>query len=160
MTYQLLQQAVITTSVGSVLFTNIDQDYNNLVLAFSLNTAIDIPLLVRVNSNAANNYDSMSMSGAGSTAFGTAWTTSYSPILLSQTSTGSKACGEVLFTDYSNTATKKTYISKAGGNSLDYEFSAHNYNLVGAITAIQLLLSNASVNFFTSGSLISLYGVK
>jgi hypothetical protein len=155
-TYEPIATTTLTTTTASVTFSSISGSYTDLVLVTNLftNAANANGLGVQLNDDTGSNYSFTYIYGDGSSAA--------SGRATSQTNGQidriyDKSVGITHFMNYSNTTTYKTMISR--GNTSNQVFAwVDLWRSTSAITKIKLFPNDNSS--FTSGSMLTLYGVK
>ena len=169
--YTLISTANVA-GTQTTTFSSINQGYRNLVLYFSnLGTGtVGDQILIRVNSISALNCYQYSYFASTGTAITNATNTSI--YLNTLSNAAAKINGQATIFDYANTTVNIKQVTLTSGSwnpntaftnaftmtSNILGTTASTYDGVGAITSVTVLANGASN--FTTGSTISLYGVK
>jgi len=159
-TYQPIATTTVTnTSTITVTFSSISSIYTDLVLICSMTakSASSETMLMRVNSDTANNYSSTRLIGDGSTAASNRVSSnSYATISGGNTGTPDSMI-IVNLMNYANTTTYKTFLSRfsQAANETDAAVS-----LWRSTAAINSLVIQGTVGYLGNGSTFTLYGIK
>jgi hypothetical protein len=141
-------------------FTNIPQDYTDLVLSINagLNLADSYDLLLRLNNDSTSLYSHTWLQGSGSSVASTRLSNRDAVYLdyNGGSSIGVNRHYLVNIMNYSNTTTYKSFLNKA---SYDYgvELHANLYRSTSAIASIQVVTNAYGM---IAGSTATLYGIK
>jgi hypothetical protein len=161
--YESIQTYTLGSAQSSITFSGISGSYSHLQIRFISKLSAGDDVIMRFNSDSANNYMNHIVYGTGASAiaanpFGGA----YSGIALYYTSsTTSVAAGVIDVLDYTSTNKKKTvrflggYDDNGSGN-IDFASGLWNAS-PAAVTSITL--KPVSANFAANTS-IALYGIK
>lgn len=156
-THILLNQITLAAASSSVTFSNIPQNYGDLVLVCNVDGTVQTELYIRINGDAAATYTSVRMQGSGST---------YASATYSGTN-GMRLNGNgdimtnfsfnaiIQFQDYSAVDKHKTLLSRTNSSN-GVDAAAGRYPSTNAITSITPYPNSGS---FDIGSTFSLYGV-
>jgi hypothetical protein len=163
-TYKPIQSIVLSTSASSVTFSDIPQDYSDLVLVCSLifvGTPGGQSSSLQFNQDTGSNYSYTRLDGSESTVV-SGRSANNTTIYLSGSGDGSTTTPSTTIThiaNYANSNTNKTILSRGSWNGTTKEVDARVglWRNTSAITNI-LVLSYASN--FASGSTFDLYGIK
>jgi hypothetical protein len=169
-----LQSIELTSDTGSVVFSNIDQSYTDLIVVCRSRTSASSSqdLIYRFNDDSATNYSQARMytyavGGAAWSTDRTSNRTSISGAWSPGTNMGSANYGQTVFhiNNYSNSTTYKTVLSNMDvyGNT----DSVNDNNIAGkmvgqwrstsAITSIVFYMASGNI---VAGSTFDLYGIK
>lgn len=163
--YQLIQAQTLSSNVSSVTFSNIPQNYTDLVLHVSARSArasSEDGLGVQVNGVTVNyTYKTIVGNGSSVTNLNTAYENWWASELPAATATSSVFSNdEVYFPNYTSSSNAKIYsaVGVAENNaSLGYiSMSANSQPSTSAITSLTLVAANGNL---VSGSTFYLYGV-
>lgn len=161
-TYTPIQSVVLSTTATQVLFSNIPQDYTDIVIRSSYkSTADDLPF-IRFASNGAidagTNYGYRYLRGNGSTAAG-GGASGANQIYVGYSNTG-QSNFHIHINGYSNTTLNKVTLSKGDDatNNGTYVYVGEWRN-TGAITHVSVNIGNSGASF-QAGSTFDLYGIK
>jgi len=154
-TYILLNQITLAVASSSVTFSNIPQNYGDLVLVYR-GVVSESGVYARANADTGTNYSLVRMGGNGCTTFSSATTTSFFPILYSGNPV--TGMGRLMIFDYSATDKHKTALTREDGS--DYSITAALASRWANTAAINSLTvyTSTGVNF-AIGSTFSLYGI-
>lgn len=157
-THVLLSQITLATNGLSITFSNIPQNYGDLVVIFAGQSASGGTaqgFAIRFNGDTGSNYPRVSMLGNGSSATSTT---------ASQTFISNPIAGDtinsVLFSvmDYSSSDKHKTVLFRANVTN-GHLFGATAGRWANTVPITSMTLFDENNNGFTSGSTASLYGV-
>lgn len=158
-TYVLLNQITLAAASSSVTFSNIPQDYGDLVLAIEASLSSAGSVNCRLNGDSNNNYSSVTMGGTGSSAF-----SSSTPLtgislfgLQFQANGNQRFISTTQFLDYSAMDKHKTALSRGNNASQMTEASASRWANTASITQMQIY--NNGSGSFPIGSTFYLYGL-
>ena len=159
-TYEAISTQTLGTSAATVTFTSISQDYTDLLFVGSLQTlSSGAYLRGTYNGDAGNNYSQTTLYGNGTSASSSRNTNS--PVnyfaQIGNTSSTSFTIYSINFTNYSNTTTHKTILTRCGHADFEMEAVVGLWRSTAAINAITFSLNFSS---FAVGSTFSLYGIK
>lgn len=161
-TYKPIQSIVLSTTATQVLFSNIPQDYTDIVIRSSYtSTADDLPF-IRFGSNdaidAGTNYGYRYLRGNGSTAAG-GGASGANQIYVGYSNTG-QSNFHIHINGYSNTTLNKVTLSKGDDatNNGTYVYVGEWRN-TGAIKHVSINIGNSGASF-QAGSTFDLYGIK
>lgn len=152
-TYVLLNQITLAAASSSVTFSNIPQNYGDLVLVITGSASGGAGLRTQLNSDTGSNYAYVYMQGSSGGAVSSsgtnAWIDSY---------IDSSQCTTIhQFFDYSATDKHKSVVTARSIGGVDTMRLAQRWASTNAINNLYIYFSNAST--FAIGTTISLYGV-
>lgn len=156
-TYIPLATVTLATSSSSVFFTEISQDYSDLVLVIESLSASGSNLpIVRLNSDSNSNYTYVSARGSGSSASSNSGTDSgiYSPGM--NGSSTDKQLSKLSIFDYSATDKHKTVLLRSGLIGEGTVMSAFRWADTSAITSLTV---DSLSNDFATGCTFKLFGI-
>ena len=152
-TYILLNQITLAANATSVTFSNIPQNYGDLVLMVSGTSTTTQTLLTRFNSDSGSNYSYVLAFANGSTVLSlSGGATSITQIYLTPTET----VNTVQLMDYSAVDKHKTALIGYRSANVSLQMSAERWANTSAINTISLTIASGNIN---SGSSFSLYGI-
>lgn len=163
-TYEPIATYTFSSAANSYTFSSIPQTYTDLVMVFtSTNSNSTDGVDIRVGNGSVDtgsNYSVIAMlsNGAGANqSFREVSQTSFTNMGI--TNTTKRQVSIYNFLNYSNTTSNKVVLART--NIVDFRVSQINgyWRSSSAINTIQVRSDNASYNF-TSGSTITLYGIK
>lgn len=161
-TYTLLNQITLAASSSIVTFSNISQNFGDLVLVTSTaagNTGAAggnaRNLLVRINGDSGSNYPRVIMSGDGGTARSTSDTQTWLALDWYGHTNLTFHIHQLQFFDYSQTDKHKTILNRVTSTNAS-EAIAHRWANTSAVTSLSIFYD---ANTLATGSTFSLYGV-
>jgi hypothetical protein len=169
-----LQSIELTSDTGSVVFSNIDQSYTDLIVVCRSRTSASTSqdLIYRFNDDSATNYSqarmfSYAVGGAAWVTDRTSSRTSIGGAWSPGTNMSSANYGQTVFhiNNYSNSTTYKTVLSNMDVYGDDNTVNSNNIagKMVGqwrstsAITSIVFYMASGNI---VAGSTFDLYGIK
>jgi hypothetical protein len=159
-TYEPIATTTLSGSTSSVTLSSIPSTYTDLIVEFVFGVASGDDILLRFNGDSGSNYSSTRLVGNGTAAASTR-TTSSSGILPrtpANQSTAITTSWRVNVMNYANTTTNKTTIARYDFADGFTETDVGLWRNTAAITSLAIFTAN---NFnFSSGSIITLYGIK
>ena len=151
-TYVLLNQITLAAASSSVTFSNIPQNYGDLVLVSDFSGSdIDTRIVIN-NDNTAANYPSVVMRGLGSGS-GQSFTSSQG---IGYVGSGARGYIQSQIMDYSATDKHKTILNRDSDSSLQVVARAIRWANTSAVNTVAVAGDSA----FAIGSTFSLYGVN
>ena len=157
-TYDLLESVTLATAASSVTFSSIDQSYGDLIIIVNALGSTTLEARIRLNSDSGSNYNSVRMSGNGSTATSAslASQTSGSLSVIADATTGEAILLKVEIQDYTATDKHKSMLARANQSATGTEATALRWASTAAVTAIEILTSTGN---WAIGGTFNLYGV-
>ena len=157
-TYDLLESVTLATAASSVTFSSIDQSYGDLIIIVNALGSTTLEARIRLNSDSGSNYNSVRMSGNGSTATSAALAsqTSGSLSTIADATTGEAILLKVEIQDYTATDKHKSMLARANQSATGTEATALRWASTAAVTAIEILTSTGN---WAIGGTFNLYGV-
>lgn len=163
-TYTPLATTTLSSDTGIVTFSSISGSYTDLILVINAAfTGSSSYIYLQFNSDTGTNYSHIELYGNGSAAGSTRGSNeNYAICGNTATSTTGYAVSIMHIQNYSNSSTYKTVISKGSSSSALVEEFAALWRNTAAITSITISNNNyAGYSYkFTSGSTLTLYGIK
>lgn len=154
-TYTPIASQTLGSSASSVNFTNIPQNFTDLIIVGSGAASAQIDLNFTFNSDTGSNYSRTYMLGTGSS------TISGRDLNGTSVAVGSLNTGQSNFivniNNYSNTATNKTILQRANQPQAVVNTIVGLYRSTSAITSITMTAAGGTIS---SGSTFNLYGVQ
>ena len=152
-TYTPVASQTLSASASSVTFSNIPQDYTDLILVFSGSASTSDDFQIQVNSDTGSNYSRTWLTGNGSTAASSRGT-SQSYMRVDQNGYLSTGISNIIihFMNYSNTTTYKTLLTRANNANNGVNAEVNLWRSTAAITSI-------SINSLKAGTTFNLYGI-
>lgn len=159
-TYTPIATQTLGSAAASVTFSSIPSTYTDLVLVTQAISASADDIGIRFNSDSGTNYSQTWLSGNGTSAFSSRYSSSTSIYLDIYGSMGTTLFNNTIvqIMNYSNTTTNKTLLSRANRAGSGVDAIVGLYRSTSAISTI-VLAPTSGVNFST-GSTFSLYGIK
>ncbi len=160
-TYILLNQITLTVNSVEVVFSNIPQNYEDLVLVGNWqNSSTSSAGRLQVNGDTGSNYNGVWMTGTGS-SFGSGSESSQTSARIAGASVGPDNAYTNLvtiqFLDYSEVDKHKTIISRYGSGNREVQATASRWASTSTITSIRFF--DILGQTFQSGATFSLYGI-
>jgi len=154
-TYTPIASITLGSSVSSVTFSSIPQDYRDLVLVCTVTIPTGDNVDVIINSDTGANYSQVVMTGDGSS--GTSGSRSSNELRLSNTITSQDTQWIVQFLDYSATDKHKTSLIRGNDNATPKVAAwAGRYADTTAITNLDIQSGTDKLN---TGATFALYGI-
>lgn len=159
-TYEPITTTTLSTATASITFNSIPATYTDLILVFNggLDPAAN-ELSLRFNGSSSNIYSYTRLQGNGSSATSARFTnTNYMHI-------GSPGNSLVIgnsinhIMNYANTTTYKTLLSRSNFTNRELMATVGLFSSTSAITSLTLANSDSN-QFLSSGSSLTLYGIK
>ena len=156
-TYTPIQSIVLTSTASSVTFNSIPQTYTDLILVSSCVTAAGVDILDLVfNSDTGTNYSSTQISGNGSAASSTRYSSTSAMLVGLTDSVANPNISHIM--NYSNTTTYKNVINR--GNAPTSGLVRAEVGVWRSTAAINsILIRSDSSNTISAGSTFDLYGI-
>lgn len=161
-TYTPIATQTANGSTAFFDFSSIPQTYTDLILVVGGSTGDSAPFL-RLNSNTSTVYSSTRLRGDGSSASSGRRTRGDGGPNDTRFEIGLGSVSEVVtnifqIMNYTNTTTNKTVCCRANQAGAAVTFSVGLYSSTSAITALRV--GNTNSNNLTSGTVLTLYGIK
>ena len=157
-----LQSVLITSSTSTIVFSNIDQNYTDLVLVVSAKVDSGLDIWLRCNGDSGSNYGYTLLTGDGTTASSARGANASEGLLADWYGVPKPTFGHILtFTlnNYSNTTTYKTSLARSNRADSGLDIVSATWRNTNAITNLTLRASNGS-RTFDAGTTVDLYGIK
>jgi hypothetical protein len=157
-TYSLIQSQTLGSAAASVTFSSIPATYTDLVLIIegALTASAIAAITAQFNGDTASNYSVTNVSGNGTTASSTRFSTQPSLYAGLLSTTRSNTIFNII--DYSNATTYKSTLSRANVSSSTVRATAGLWRSTAAITS--MVIGNDSSDTFIAGSTFKLYGIE
>lgn len=157
--YTALATTTIGTAVNSVTFSSISSAYRDLALVVNWGNSANTGFLIRFNSDTGSNYHFIIAQGDGNIKTNLAGN-SVSSISMGYVWNNNTVTGNSLVNimDYSTTNKHKTVLLRDNDVYVGADMIAARWANTSAITSVQIF--GGSSSNFTTGSTLSLYGVK
>jgi hypothetical protein len=160
-TYILLNQITLAANSVDVVFFNIPQNYEDLVLVGNWqNSSTSSAGRLQINGDTGSNYNGVWMTGTGSST-GSGSETSQTSARIAGASVGpdNAYTNTVIlqFFDYSEIDKHKTILSRYGSANREVQATASRWASTSAITSIRFF--DVLGQTFQSGATFSLYGI-
>ena len=156
-TYEPIATQTLGSAAASVTFSSIPSTYTDLVLVINPTMASNADVTIIFNGDTANNYSSTYLSGNGTTASSSRFST-FPKIYLDSINTGTGIVQyNVSFMNYSNATTYKTALARFASAGVGTQATVGLWRSTAAITS--MTITGDTVNF-TTGSTFTLYGIK
>jgi hypothetical protein len=156
-TYEPIATQTLGSAAASVTFSSIPSTYTDLVLVINPTMASNADVTIIFNGDTANNYSSTYLSGNGTTASSSRFST-FPKIYLDSINTGTGIVQyNVSIMNYSNATTYKTALARFASAGVGTQATVGLWRSTAAITS--MTITGDTVNF-TTGSTFTLYGIK
>jgi hypothetical protein len=160
-TYEKVESIVLSSTQATVTFTSISGAYTDLVLVMNpiANTLSGSYPYLRFNGDSGSNYSRSMMQSTGSAAQTDRSINSSEGYFIygNQVTTNGSFSAIVNIMNYSNTTTRKTFLSRTNVASDRVEALVGLWRSTSAITSITIYCGS---NSFVSGATFTLYGIK
>jgi len=160
-TYEKIATTTLGSSQASIDFTSISGSYTDLVIVGSIKsaTATNPQTYVRFNGDTGSNYSVTTLYGngssAGSTRFSSQTFIRYNYV--TDPNTTNFATMIMNISNYSNSTTYKTALTKFGLASIGLDATVGLWRSTSAITQVTFTLESATN--FASGCVFTIYGI-
>jgi hypothetical protein len=160
-TYEPIQTQTLGTATATVTFSSIPQTYTDLVLVLSarITTGTSYHTL-QFNSDSATNYSRTNLSGNGTTASSSRYTSETSIFPSIHPLPTAASTFDINITNimnYSNSTTYKTILSRGNVTGTGVDLNVSLWRSTAAITNITV---TSFASTYTAGSTFTLYGIK
>lgn len=161
-TYVALDTTTLVTATPSITFSNISQEYTDLVLVANIaQEAGNNSLRYRFNNDSGSNYSATYLIGNGSNPSSNREPNITSAYVATTGSTTLETNFILHIMNYSNSTTYKTAIGRGNRASAETDATVGLWRNTAAITTISFALgSGFPTNNFAANSTFSLYGIK
>jgi len=155
-TYVQLNSITLAAATASVTFSNIPQNYRDLIFIFEGTVApAATNILASLNGDTSNIYARAQMSGTGSTAGSSTGTHTGLYVVYGQS--GERVFAQFQLMDYSATDKHKTALSRGHSSGSEVAARVLRWPSNAAVTSMAITSSNGNYN---SGSTFTLYGIE
>ena len=156
-TYERIASNTLSSATTTVTFSSIPATFTDLVLIINPTMAVNADLVITFNGDTTNNYSSTYLTGNGTSATSSRFTT-FPKIYLDQLNTGTGIVQyNVNIMNYANSTTYKTVLSKYSSAVKGIDAVVALWRSTSAITSMTITGDGAN---FTTGSTFNLYGIK
>jgi hypothetical protein len=157
-TYTPIATQTLGSAASSVTFSSISQGYTDLILVSQTSISSgSANFVLQFNSDTGSNYSSTHLSGTGSVAVSTRFTSATSITITNygylETTLGSYI---TQIQNYSNNTTYKTVLARANTTSNGVNACVGLWRSTAAINSINIFPSTST---FPTGSTFSIYGI-
>lgn len=155
-TYTKIASTTVGTATNTVTFSSIPSTYTDLVLIINPTMATNADVAIIFNGDTANNYSSTYVTGNGTAASSSRFST-MPKIYLDQVNTGTGIVQyNVNIMNYANSTTYKTILGRYSGTAKGVEAVVGLWRSTSAITSMTITGDGQN---FTTGSTLNLYGI-
>jgi len=157
-TYDLLDSTTLGSSVSSVTFSSISQDYRDLIVVVTPKATGSADARLRINSDTGSNYYRVTFWGNGSSLSSSDYTES-SGLQIGQVTypdSNEDTVWIFQFLDYTATDKHKHYLTRLNKASSGVEMMAGRWASTSAITTLYFFLNSGS---YAAGSTFYIYGI-
>ena len=145
----------LTTTTASVTFSNLPQNYTDLIVVMNSSQTIYTNFNVRINGDTGNNYSDTAFRGNGSTA--TSGRNTSQPYFWFAAISSTWSTVILNFMNYSSSSVFKTVLQRASDASQTADATIGLWRSTAAVTSISIFPNAGS---FNTGSTFTIYGVK
>jgi hypothetical protein len=157
-TYEPIATTTLANSTtAEVTFSSIPSTYTDLVLVLSTKQQSNTTVKLVLNGDTASNYSYTRLSGSGGSAASERGTNATSMAIHFSSTDWNNAIISLM--NYKNTTTNKTVISRSNNATLFTMEWVGLWRNTAAINSIKVTTDNLSVTYFTTGSMLTLYGI-
>ena len=162
---EYINSAALTAATGSVTFSGIPQNYQDLIISGICASQVAGPSLrIRFNADSGSNYSATWLGGNGSATTSSREsnvTSGYAGLTIGGSSTTLESVFEINILSYSNISIFKTVIESSGTPSTGTGSSVSLWRSASAVSSISLSLgSSFPTQNLSSGSTFTLWGVR
>ena len=166
-TYEKIQSIVVSNNTTITIdFTSIPQSYTDLVIVGNFGCAVHSNRApIRINNDTSNNYSTVHLRGNGSTSFSGQTANISSGFIFDNIAIPTAFDGNcmLMFNNYYNTTTYKTFICRYNSPSSGTGVSVNLWRSTQAISSIQIVAGSGGgpgTNYWLINSDFTLYGIK
>lgn len=161
-TYEPIATTTLSSAAASYTFSSIPQTYTDLVLIFNGSNALgNDAYLVQINGAAGTSYCATYLESDGSTAYSSRWASRADiPVARGASSTAGADLVTMNLFNYTNTNMYKSFISRYSLASTTGQRASLTVGTYMATTAITSILFKSSGSTMSTGSTLTLYGIK
>lgn len=157
-THVLLNQVTLAASASEIAFSNIPQNYSDLVVVIDGSSSSATNWRIRFNGDSGTNYSVIILAGTGS---GTAGATYINEVFNSYvwqnySATTSRMMARLQIMDYSALDKHKTMLARGDSGSGAIELFANRWGNTAAITSFNLFPQNTT---WVTGTTFYIYGI-
>ena len=152
-TYAPIASQTVGSSIATVTFSNIPQNYTDLVIVSNGGLANSGGYAISFNGDTSSIYSRTFMQGNGSTASSGRGSNEY-PLYV--TSNGANQTNIFNIINYSNTSTFKSFLSRGNGSASNTIGFVCLWRSTAAINRVDIICPGTT---FTSGTTFNLYGI-
>jgi hypothetical protein len=157
-TYVLLNQVTLAATASEVAFSNLPQNYSDLVVVIDGSSSSITNWRIRFNGDSGANYSFIALSGTGS---GTAGNTYINEVFATYvwqnySATTSRMMARLQIMDYSALDKHKTMLARSDSGVGSTELFANRWGNTAAVTSFNLFPQNTT---WVSGTSFYLYGI-
>lgn len=158
-TYTPLQSIELTSSQHSITFSNILQNYQDLVIRITANASSGVASAIRFNGDTSTSYSATYVDGSGSTPSSYRETNSNRAWAGSYYNTTSPTNTILNIQNYSNSTTFKTFLNRTSYGTGFVNMTVSAWRKTEAINSITISAGVGSL-VFLAGSRFDLYGIS
>ena len=157
-TYVKINNVTLAAASSSVTFSNIPQNYRDLVLVINFPTTASVgDVGIRFNSDAGSNYSYVEAFGSGSTTGSTAGAGNRTYNVIGYLTSVTRIATIAQVMDYSATDKHKTILTRENDAIGTLRMLSTRWNNTSAITSLTILVQS---NTFGTNSTFTLYGIE
>ena len=162
-TYTRIASQTTTGSVQTVTFSNLPQNFTDLVCVMQVVSSSSNTLFMRFNSNTGSNYSATRLSGSGTSAVSDRDSNATYGLLSNYaypTSTAGNTNTILQIPNYSNTTTNKTFLVRSNSAGAGVDAIVGLWRQTSAIDSISFSTNGfTSSTSISSGSTFTIYGI-
>lgn len=166
-TYEKIQSIIVSNGTTiTVDFTSIPQTYTDIIIVGNLGcTKHSNRAPIRVNNDTNSNYSTHYLRGNGTSTLSSKGSNIDSGFMFDNIAIPTSFDGNctLIFNNYSDTNTYKTFLCRHGSTSRGTAVSVNTWRSTAAISSIQITAGSggeSGTNYWSIGSTFTLYGIK
>jgi hypothetical protein len=166
-TYEKIQNIVVSNSTTiTVDFTSIPQSYTDLVIVGNFGCTVGSNRSpIRINNDTNANYSTTHVRGNGSTVVSGRTSNTDSGFIFDNIAIPTVFDGNcmLIFNNYLNTNTYKTFLCRYGSTSRGTGTSVNTWRSTSAVSSVQIIAGSGGepgTNYWSTNSTFTLYGIK
>ena len=164
-TYVKVASQTLSASVSSVTFSNIPQNYTDLILMITrkTNSSVYEDMKMQINADTGNSYSTTTVGGWSTSSYESLRYSNYSSSIFVDADAGSSKTANyynpviIQLMNYSNSSTYKTWLVRGGNTEQGVEAMVGLWRSKSAINSFTFSLTAST---FSSGSTFSIYGIE
>jgi len=165
-TYEKIQSSIVSNGTTiTVDFTNISQAYTDIIIVGNLGcTKHSNRAPIRINNDTGSSYSTTYLRGNGSSVLASGDSNITSGFMFDNIAIPTSLNGNciLIFNNYSDTNTYKTFLCRHGSTSQGTAVSVNTWRSTSAISSIQIVAGSGGepgTNYWLVDSTFTLYGI-